>query len=99
MPQPAGKHSNLSTARTEARGGLKREESLRERGRAVLAYLPSIAMMFWSGLNHGARLRRGGLDRSSAQGEEMGTRIKWYIPEEKKVMNCFQILMLKGGMN
>lgn len=31
MPQTAGKHSNLSTARTEARGGLNREESLRER--------------------------------------------------------------------
>jgi len=41
-------------------------------------------MMFWSGLNHGARLRRGGLDRSSEQGEEMGTRIKWYILESYK---------------
>jgi len=35
MPQPEGKHSMLAPARTEARGGLKREESLRERESAI----------------------------------------------------------------
>lgn len=68
----------------QKRAEVWKEKRVWESGRAVLAYSPSIAMMFWSGLNHGARLRRGGLDRSSAQGEETGTRIKWYILELKK---------------
>lgn len=111
MPQAAGKHSNLTTARTEARGGLKREESLRERESVIgllTIYRHDVLVWTepWRALKTGwARpLQCAGGGEGDAHQMVHSGMIKslcWVpaVPLSRMLINCFQIIILEGGMN